>query len=500
VGGAAVAGLNIAVGMGGSVDGKAILAQQIGCVLVLGNDMSSALPKNPLAPYAPSDKDPWNLAKVGHFYRRIAFGGNHDTLEAAVKLTPAQLVDEAMNYDPEKDQFNDMLESLTGFVDVKEPRSLQSWWIHRILNTEHPLQEKLALFWHDHFATSAAKVNQGDVMHRQIEMFRQMGLGNFRELLLATGRDAAMLIWLDGRESKKGKPNENYAREVMELFTLGIGNYTENDIKQLARCFTGWNVADGKGNFNPKQFDDGEKELFGKKGKFNDEQAVDLLLAQPAAPKYLARKLLFEFVHPNPDAALIDEVAALLVANKWELKPTLRTIFLSNVFYSDYAYRSRIKSPAELSCGLSLALGGKIKTEFVRDQMNRMGQSLLYPPNVKGWDGNEAWINSNTYLVRMNFGWAIAQQRGNDYAKKGSIDKILKSESAKSADDVVKIFVDLLADGNVPDETRAALVDYLNRDEKNKPRKFENEKHGGSSRFVKSVLRVVTTLPEFQLA
>ncbi|HEY0009597.1 MAG TPA: DUF1800 family protein, partial [Tepidisphaeraceae bacterium] len=240
--------------------------------------------------------------------------------------------------------------------------------------------------------------------------------------------------------------------------------------------------------------------LLGQTGKFNDEDAVDILLAHPAAPKHLARKLLEEFVHPSPEPALIDALAAVLTKAQWQMKPVLRTIFTSRVFYSDYAYRSRIKSPADLTISLALALGGKIKTEFVRDQMNRMGQSLLFPPNVKGWDGHEVWINSNTYIVRMNYGWSLAQTRGQDYARRGSLEKLLKEAGVKTAPELVEFLGKLLLDGHVPDATRDELVAYLNRDDKDKPRPFDNAKQGGGSKLVRSVIRVMTALPEFQLA
>jgi uncharacterized protein (DUF1800 family) len=462
--------------------------------------MPSVVPEAPLAPYAPSDGRPWTLARVAHLYRRAAFGATWGTLQAGLKRSPREIVDELLDYDASDDPFNDTLESLIGFVDVKEPRALQNWWLHRALNTPRPVQERMALFWHDHFATSAAKVSQGEHMHQQIELFRAMGVGSFREMLVAVGRDPAMLIWLDGRESKKGKPNENYAREVMELFTLGVGHYSEADVKQLASCFTGWSIKDGKGAFNPKDFDDGEKSVLNRTGKFNDEQAVDVLLSQPAASRYLARKLLAEFVHPSPDDKLIDELAALIVRERWEMRPVLRVIWSSNVFFSDYAYRSRIKSPMELCAGLAIAMGGRIKTDFVREQMGKMGQSLLYPPNVKGWDGHEAWINANTLIVRMNYGWHLAQHRGQDYAKRGSVEAMLKQSQADAPDEIVAFFADALLDGQLRDDARQAFVDYLNQDDDAKPRPFSNKDHGGGSRGVRSMIRAMTALPEFQLA
>ncbi len=461
--------------------------------------MALSIPDNPLGVYEPTDANPWTFAHVSHLYRRAAFGATWSTLKAGVDSSPDELVEGLLEYDAETDPFNDTLESLTGFVDIKEPRSLQNWWLHRALNTDRPMQEKMALVWHDHFATSASKVGQGEFMHRQIEMFRAKGLGNFRDLLLEVGRDPAMLIWLDGRDSKKGKPNENYAREIMELFTLGIGNYTEQDVKELARCFTGWSIREGAGHFNPKEFDDKEKTLFGVKGKFNDEQAVDLLLKQPAAPRFLAKKLLVEFVHPAPNDQLVDTLAAEIVKQEWRMKTVMRRLLSSRIFYSDYAYRSRIKSPVELSLGLATVMGGKIKTDFLREQTNKMGQQLLYPPNVKGWDGNETWINANTLIVRMNYGWHLAQTRGQDYARRGSIEAMMKLAGANTPDTVVDFFAEALLDGKIKPEVRTKLIDYISKDENDKARKFDL-KQQGVNRIVRSMIRIVTALPEFQLA
>jgi uncharacterized protein (DUF1800 family) len=459
--------------------------------------MPVAPPDRPLDPFVPTATDAWDLAKIGHLYRRAAFGASWKQLQAGLKQKPADLVDKLLDYDPANDPFNALLESLTGLFDIRDQRSVQAWWVHRALNSPQPLQEKIALFWHDHFATSAAKVSQDDLMHKQIELFRQQGLGSYRTLLRAIVRDPAMLVWLDGRESKKRKPNENFSREMLELFALGVGHYSETDVKELARCFTGYSLRDGAAFFNPAEFDAGEKTILGQRGAFNDEKAVDVLLAHPAAARHLARKLLFEFVHPSPEPALVDTVAAMIVAQDWEMKPVLRTLLESRLFFSSYAYRSRIKSPAELALGLAITMGGKIKTQFVRDQMNRMGQSLLYPPNVKGWDGHEAWINASTYLVRMNYGWMLCQQRLQEFAERGSLQDMIK-DAADTPDKTVARLVDLLLDGQCSEPQRRTLTAYLTEGAIGKNLAYNPRQE--NSRAVRSAIRVITAMPEFQLA
>lgn len=461
--------------------------------------MARSLPANPLAAYRPSTAEPWDRRKVGHLYRRATFGASASAIAAGLKQSPAQLVDSLLNYDTSQDPFNETLASLVGFIDMKEARNAQGWWLHRMLNTPRPLQEKIALFWHNRFATSAAKVGNAEMLHQQIELFRQKGLGNFRDLLVSVGRDPAMLVWLDGRENRKGKPNENYAREVMELFTLGIGNYTEKDVQELARCFTGWTLRDNSSGLAANLFDDGEKTVFGKTGKFNDEQAVDLLLSQPAALQHLSQKLLQEFVHPEPDAALVKALAERVIALKWELKPILRELLLSRVFFSDYAYRSRIKSPTELAVGSALAMGGKIQVNYVREQMSRMGQSLLYPPNVKGWDGGENWINSNTLLVRYNFTEYVALQPGQAYAKGVDFTQFLKDAQIDSFDKAVDHFAAIFLDGQISPELRKKMLAYVSTDEKDKDRKFDLQK-ADVRRAVRSMAHMLMSTPEYQLA
>jgi uncharacterized protein (DUF1800 family) len=373
-------------------------------------------------------------------------------------------------------------------------------------------------------------------MHQHIELFRQKGLASFRELLVAVTKDPAMLVWLDGRVNRKGKPNENYAREIMELFTLGVGNYTEHDIKQLARAFTGWEIRDAgssmmmsaaapgtmTGVLNEKQFDDGEKEIFGVKSNFNAQTAIDLILKQPAAPKFLAKKMIKEFVHPQPTDEQIEHYASRLLAADWDVKTVLREMISSRMFFSDWAYRSKIKSPVELAIGAALVVGGKVNAQYLREEMAKMGQNLLYPPNVKGWDGEQAWINSNTVLVyppnvkgwdgeqawinsntvlvRFNLGLMLATQRRDDlFARRTDYESFLRQHQAKTAAEVLDVYAKLMFDGRLDDEKRAELLEYMNRNEKNEPAAFVL--NGGTvNSKVRGVLHLLMSTPEYQLA
>jgi uncharacterized protein (DUF1800 family) len=279
------------------------------------------------------------------------------------------------------------------------------WWSARMTHTGAPLVEKMTLFWHGHFATSVEKVKDPFLMLQQNELFREQALGNLKTLAKAVSRDPAMMVYLDMDESLKTKPNENFAREVMELFTLGEGHYTEADIKQAARAFTGYKVNRllGRFFFHAPSWDDGEKEFFGEKGAFNGDDIIDRIFAKPQCAKYLAQKIWTFFVAENPPSPLVEALAATLRDGHYELKPFLRTILLSAEFYAPANRRTQIKSPVQFLVGSRHALGLEhLPPPLELGILQQLGQSLFRPPNVAGWDGGRAWINTNTLLARYN--------------------------------------------------------------------------------------------------
>jgi hypothetical protein len=446
---------------------------------------------DPFSPLVSSAEEPFDYRRLCHLLRRATLGISLDRLRSFASRSPSQIIDGLMTYEPTDDRpYAEMLRGLSGSLSViHSPDEAQRWWLYRILDTPRPIQERIALFWHNHFATSTGKVHQSALVSRQIDIFRRLGLGNFRDLLLAITKDAAMLLWLDGSRNKRGRPNENYAREVMELFTLGIGHYTEKDVQELARAFTGWQVLDESVEFFPFAFDDGEKQILGQRGKFNAESAIDLLLRLEAAPRFIAGKLLKEFVHPQPMPAHIEHYASRLMHHGWEIKPVLKELLSSRLFFSDYAYRSKIKSPCELVVGSMMALDAKKDTLFARDAMNKMGQALLAPPSVKGWDGQEVWINANTILQRYNF----------------ALDLILRQDSAamlaffekhdlRTAEQIVDHFALLLLDGRLDAAVRATFIAYLTD---GKPFALTPQSIEGQ---VRGVAHLMMCTPEYQLA
>lgn len=286
--------------------------------------------------------------------------------------------------------------------------ALQTWWLERMIATPAPLQEKMTLFWHGHFTSALfQKGISPQEMLAQNQLFRSYALGNIRKLTLAVSQDPAMLKYLDNRASVKAHPNENYARELMELFTLGHGNYTEADVRESARAFTGWTVRGplrgGGFFFNERQHDDGPKVFLGRSGNFNGNDVVDVIFEQAAAPRWFAKKLLEFYVYTDPEPALVDSLAVQLKNHDFELAPVLSTLLRSNVFYSDRAYRALVKSPVEYVVGTYQLFGIAHVEPAALAALRRMGQVLFYPPDVKGWDGGAAWVNSQTVLARENF-------------------------------------------------------------------------------------------------
>jgi uncharacterized protein (DUF1800 family) len=369
----------------------------------------------------------WNYDAAAHLALRSGFGeppaelqkwadqGLDSTLEHLLHTSPPGAAPPDWAY-PTRDE--DLLQRIRNPGTTPEDRTqlqrqlnerkaeqmanLVNWWTQRMYNSPAPLVEKMTLFWHGHFATSAEKVNSYR-MWLQNETLRMYALGNFGTLVKAISCDPAMLIWLDLGASQKEHPNENFARELMELFTLGEGNYAENDIKEAARAFTGYRT-DGQTQefrFVANQFDPSDKTFMGKTGPWRGDEIIDLILAHPQCAKFIAAKLWRFFAYENPEPTLIEALADKLREARYEVRPLLKTIFASEEFYSDRAREGTIKSPvqyiiqARRTLGLTAPLGAPLI--FIYRQL---GQLPFYPPNVKGWDGGKSWINTATLAYR----------------------------------------------------------------------------------------------------
>ena len=289
---------------------------------------------------------------------------------------------------------------------IQQGLELRAWWVQEMLATTSPLTERMTLFWHNHFVSGQQKVRFGRLMYEQNATLRANALGNFATLLHAASKEPAMLIYLDVAQSRKGQPNENFAREVMELFTLGEGQYTEQDIKEAARAFTGWSLdrETGKYLFRPGIHDAGVKTVLGRSGSFDGDAVLDVILAKPQTSEYVTTKLWREFVSADPDPREVKRIAQIFRAQDYDVKAALRGLLLSDAFWASDNRGTLVKSPVELVVGtlrqLEVAPGATLPFAVASAGM---GQNLFAPPNVKGWPGGETWINSNTLLARKQF-------------------------------------------------------------------------------------------------
>ena len=289
---------------------------------------------------------------------------------------------------------------------VEQGFELRAWWLREMMVTPSPLTERMTLFWHNHFATSQQKVRSGALMYRQNVLLRRESLGSFATMLHEIGKDPAMLVWLDNAGNRKQAPNENFAREVMELFTLGEGHYGERDVKEAARAFTGWSLDRETGTymFRPGFHDYGEKTVLGRTGQLDGDDVIDILLARPETARFISTKLWREFVSSEPDAAEVDRWAAVFRDSRYHVKPLLRTILLSDAFWAPDNRAVLVKSPVELVAGTLRTF--EIHPFDLRPAVfacAALGQNLFAPPNVKGWPGGDAWITSSTLLARKQW-------------------------------------------------------------------------------------------------
>jgi hypothetical protein len=291
-------------------------------------------------------------------------------------------------------------------VDQREMAEVRAWWVRRMIESPRPLEEKMTLFWHGLFTSGHQTVRSSHAMYEQNQLLRRHAVGNYGQLLAGIVHDPAMLRYLDNSSNVRGRPNENLAREILELFSMGEGNYTETDIKEAARALTGYGYERDTWTYRflARSHDEGDKTIFGQTGNWDGEKLVGLILEQPATARYIAGKLFVFFVHDAPDDQTIDALAQILRDSDYEIAPVLKTLFLSREFYSERAMAAHIKGPAELVIGTVRSLNlKKVDHEALVVAMRNMGQDLFEPPNVKGWDGGRAWLNSNWLLARQNF-------------------------------------------------------------------------------------------------
>jgi Protein of unknown function (DUF1800) len=404
-----------------------------------------------LSPIGPGD---WSHDRAAHLLERAGFGSPPEEIARLAALTPAEAVRRLVDYEgidnarlapfehsgvhdpglepfpPSRPAVTDLAKARGEALGVKvkpagnrrlqpvvnkffywlrasrlETNRVAYWWANRMLGSNRPLEEKMALFWHGHFATSEEKVRDYRKMLGQLELFYRHGAGNFRDLLIGVAQDPAMLAFLDAGVNVKGAPNENFAREIMELFTMGVGNYSERDIREAARAFTGWNFVDLRFVVNREQHDDGDKTVLGRTGPLDGVAVIDIILDQPVTADFIAGKIYRFFAREDVSPDLRRGLGAVLRDHRWEIRPLLRTIFLSRDFYSPPSWNTHIKSPVELAVSTYRKLGLE-EVPGVPDfnaVTSSLGQQLFRPPTVAGWAQGRSWITPGLLIERGNF-------------------------------------------------------------------------------------------------
>ncbi len=459
-------------------------------------------PRGAWEPYRVDDKKaPWDLRRVGHLFRRAGFGATMAELDRAVKEGPDKTIDRLLKGGDGQAAFdkssNEVAETIaTG----NNGQQLRAWWLNRMLYSPHPLQEKITLFWHNHFATSNNKVQNARFMLGQYELMKKYALGSFEKLLQEMSKDPAMLVWLDTRGSKKGNPNENYAREVMELFSLGVGNYTETDIREAARAFTGWDIQGNDAVFNADAYDDGEKKVLGQTGKFKGEDIVRICLEQPSCPTFIVKKFFRFMVSETIDLTpeLIDPLAAKFKASGYDFGVVVNTVLRSNLFFSAEAYRTRIKSPVDFALGIVHALEGKIGTTQIAAETEKLGQNLFNPPTVKGWDGGPTWLNGQTLLYRQNLALALTSTEDVRFNNRVDPAKVVAKYGQKTDEQILSFFTKLFLQSDLPPESLARLAEYQKKALTQTLPVYWTAADATAHR-VRALCHLVLTLPEFQL-
>jgi|ABEF01.1.fsa_nt_gi uncharacterized protein (DUF1800 family) len=467
-----------------------------------------------------------DIELMAHLMRRAGFSATRDELEEYVARGYDAVVEDLLHPSDPQNMPDDLIRRRhTNHHELRDLGGAGAYWIYRMVTTKCPLEEKIALFFHSLFATGYSKLNQARSLLNQIDMFRRNGLGNFRDLLIEVSKDPAMIVWLDNIDNHQGAVNENYGRELLELFSMGIGNYTEDDVKECAKAFTGWTLGNaeymavraGKDSIWPysriawhfdyrdDDHDDSEKTFLGETGRFNGQDIIDIIVKQEATARFICTRLFQFFAADEVDdegEAVIQSMMTSYFDSGYEIRSVLRTLFTSDYFKSDSARFARMKAPVEVVAG-AVRQAGSYRTptlgaEQLAAQAGFMGQGLLQPPSVEGWHEGTEWIESGSLVERVNF----AAQEISDVSKPGVraiIDRLANENGGVlSPEQLVDRCLDLLGPTPASEDTRASLIEYAQMhgsvDLRGHQQGDEAEQRVGE------VLRLVASSREFQLA
>lgn len=445
------------------------------------------------ARFTPDARHPWTLALAGHLYRRAAFGANWDQLQRALTDGPQRTIDILVKPLADVAAFNradDQYDIAAAGSDSAD--NLRAWWLRRMIHTPHPLLEKMTLFWHNYFAVSNVRVKNGALMQQHIALLREQALGSFRSLLKGISQDPAVLLSVDSAANRKAIPNKNFARVLFEEYTLGAGNYTEQDISESARAFTGGFILRGTLQSIPREHDDGRKSILGQQGNFAGDDVVRIVLDHPATPRRIVRKLyewLLSETEP-PEEALVEPLAQSF-GQDYDVTKLVEAILRSNLFFSPMAYRQRIKSPVEYALGIVHGLEGMVSTTQLAQDLAGLGQNLYHPATIKGWKGGPHWINTASLAGRHNLAVALLQGSG-AYGQALNPRKVAQGHQYSTVPSATQFLLDLFVQNDLPKSVRDKLLEGLSETQ-------SGVKTDPDSIVRQSVLSIVT-LVEYHLA
>jgi len=437
------------------------------------------------ARYEPGADRPWSLRHAGHLYRRAAFGATWPQLEQAFRDGPQRTIDKLLKPEGDVASFHRRFDDWEA-ASRSGAETLRAWWLRRMLETPYPLLEKMTLFWHGHFAISAANVESGPLMQQYLRLLRSQALGRFDWLLEAITREPAVLKGLDAAATRRAKPSENLAQGLLGPFTLGDGQCSPQDVREAARAFTGQFVLHDEYRFVDREYDAGAKKILGEEGPWKGTDVVRIVLRQPAVARRIVGKLyrwLISEAEP-PDEALLQPLAEAF-AKDYEVGRLVETMLRSNLFFSAAAYRQRIKSPVEYALGIVKGLDGMIPTAPLGEHLAALGQNLCYPPTVNGWEGGRAWINRATLVGRANLAAALlagVEPSGDQLNPKTVAEKLGRTDPETTGRWLLDVFVQGDVSRNVVEQLQQAAAS------------------GDSVQRLRRFAHAVVTLPEYQLA
>ncbi len=448
-------------------------------------------------------------AQIGHLLRRAGFGASSADMQTYKSLGFQGAVDRLLNYQQVSD---DALESRLNALklDLNKPADQQQWWLLRMAWSQHPLLEKMTLFWHGVLTSSFRKVGGKNYFVRMInqnQFLREHAFDTFDNILLGITADPAMLFYLDLTKSRKNQPNENYARELMELFTLGLGHYTQVDVSEGAAALTGWHIEGLTSRYIPADHNNLVKHYLGQTGNFDYKDVMRILANHPAAPWFLARKLFTFFVYENPNTDDLKPLVDTYVESGHNIGAVMRTLLLSPQFSSSKAYRARIKSPAEFVAGAYRGLGLQGSGRTLPGMTTLIGQTLFDPPNVAGWPGDKVsalWLNSGTWMSRLNY-IDLLLVRGGSTGKEQlqplDLQAVVNANRIDSPEHFVDYYASFLLDGTLDSDRRSMLLDYFTTPDRSRGGAQITLTDGKSYPLnrVRGTLYLMMTSPEYQL-